>query len=152
MLLSWRYPPPYDRYNLGTGNPQEDLPCLLDTQNAFHAILNNRGEMEGFCSFGLDGQVPGGCYRDDALDIGLGIRPDLVGQGCGKQYAEAVARYGAIQYSAPCLRVTIATFNQRAQRVWLGLGFQPVERFVKVNSADTFVVMTRAAVSTPVST
>ncbi len=144
-LLNWRYPPPYDRYNFATDNPQEDLRYLLDTQNAFHAILNNRGAMVGFCSFGPDGQVSGGGYHDDALDIGLGICPDLVGQGHGKQYAAAVANYGATQYKAQRLRVTIAAFNQRAQRVWLGLGFQPVERFIKVDSEDAFVVMSRSA-------
>ena len=144
LMLNWRYPPPYDRYNFDTDIPQATLQYLLDSQNAFYAILNPQTELKGFCSFGPDGQVPGGAYPDNALDIGMGIRPDLVGQGHGKQYAEAVADYGATRYNTQRLRVTIAAFNHRAQRVWQGLGFLPVERFVKANSEETFVVMTRA--------
>ena len=141
-ILTWRYLPPYDGYNFDPHTAQADLDYLLDPQNAFCAILNQSGELEGYCSFGLDGQVPGGDYKAEALDIGMGIRPDLVGQGRGKDYAQAVIRYGAEHYGARLLRVTIATFNTRAQRVWQKLGFEPIETFIKTNSEETFVVMT----------
>jgi RimJ/RimL family protein N-acetyltransferase len=117
------------------------LRYLLDPENAFYAISNLQGELEGYCSFGADGRVPGGNYTAEALDIGMGIRPDLVGQGCGKLYAQAVARYGADRYQAQQLRVTIAQFNQRAQRVWEQLGFDRVEKFVKIDSREQFVIM-----------
>lgn len=140
-ILNWRYMPPYDYYNFDTDNIQKDLYYLLDSKNAFCAILNLRGELEGYCSFGSDGQVPGGDYSAEALDIGMGIRPDLVGQGRGKQYAQAVLRYGANQYRVQDLRVTIAEFNKRAQRVWEQLGFQQAERFIKFGSEEEFVMM-----------
>ncbi|MEA5574092.1 GNAT family N-acetyltransferase [Calothrix sp. UHCC 0171] len=143
-ILNWRYTSPYDYYNFDADTVQEDLRYLLDVKNAFCAILNLQGELEGYCSFGSDGQVPGGDYSAEALDIGMGIRPDLVGQGRGKQYAQAVARYGAKQYGAQQLRVTIAEFNKRAQRVWEQLGFEPVEKFIKIGSGEKFVVMTCA--------
>ena len=91
-----------------------------------------------------EGQVSGGHYSAEALDIGMGIRPDLIGQGRGKLYARAVARYGTNRYGANQLRVTIAAFNQRAQRVWRQLGFEQVEKFVKMVSGEEFVVMTCA--------
>jgi [ribosomal protein S18]-alanine N-acetyltransferase len=140
-ILNWRYTFPYDYYNFDTNTLQEDLCYLLDSKNAFCSILNLQEELEGYCSFGSDGQVLGGDYRDKALDIGMGIRPDLVGQGRGKYYAQAVAEYGAHQYGIQQLRVTIAGFNKRAQRVWEQLGFEQVEKFVKINSGDEFVVM-----------
>lgn len=140
-ILNWRYTSPYDYYNFNPNTLQEDLCYLLDSKNAFCAILNLQEELEGYCSFGLDGQVLGGDYSDKALDIGMGIRPDLVGQGRGKCYAQAVAEYGAHQYGTQQLRVTIAGFNKRAERVWEQLGFEQVERFVKINGGDEFVVM-----------
>lgn len=143
-ILGWRYPPPYDVYNARPENHQAELWHLLNPQNAFFAILNRDGELEGYGSFGPDGQVPGGDYRDPALDIGMGIRPDLTGQGKGRHYARAVAWYGAQHYQPEQLRVTIAAFNQRAQRVWRSLGFKPVETFCKPNSDQGFVVMVRA--------
>ncbi|MEO0455650.1 MAG: GNAT family N-acetyltransferase [Cyanobacteria bacterium P01_A01_bin.114] len=141
-ILSWKYASPYDYYNFDPDTFQEDLCYLLDSRNAFFAILNRHRELEGYCSFGTDGQVPGGNYSAEALDIGMGIRPDLVGQGFGRRYAQAVSKYGATQYGGQQLRVTIAGFNQRAQRVWAQLGFERVETFVKIGSEAVFVVMT----------
>jgi ribosomal-protein-alanine N-acetyltransferase len=143
-ILNWRYTPPYDYYNFDADTIQEDLRYLLDSKNAFCAILNLKGELEGYCSFGSDGQVPGGEYSSEALDIGMGIRPDLVGQGRGRQYAQAGVRYGTSQYGAQRLRVTIAEFNKRAQRVWEQLGFEQVEKFVKIGSEEEFVIMAYA--------
>lgn len=142
-ILTWRYPHPYDCYNFDTDTAQADLSYLLNPENAFFAILNRQGELEGYCSFGLDGQVPGGDYSADALDIGMGIRPDLVGQGRGKYYAQAVAQHGLEHCDARQLRVTIATFNKRAQRVWATLGFKPVTTFTKTYGGRSFVVMSK---------
>lgn len=141
---------PYDYYNFKANTTQEDLRYLLDKKNAFFALLNLRGQLEGSCSFGSDGQVLGGCYTTQALDIGMGIKPDLVGQGRGKLYALAVARYGINQYEVEQLRVTVAQFNKRAQRVWQQLGFEQVERFVKVGTKEEFVIMTCAVFSLPI--
>jgi [ribosomal protein S18]-alanine N-acetyltransferase len=143
-ILDWRYTPPYDFYNFNADNLLEDLYYLLNPKNAFHAILNPLGELEGFCSFGADGQVPGGNYRVEALDLGMGIRPDLTGQRHGEEYVQAVTKYGADRYGAQLLRVTIAQFNKRAQRVWAKLGFKQVEEFAKIGSGVKFVIMTRA--------
>ena len=118
------------------------MPYLLEKKNAFFALLNLQGQLEGYCSFDSDGRVLGGCYSTQALDIGMGIRPDLVGHGQGKLYAQAVARQGINQYEAEQLRVTVAHFNKRAQRVWQQLGFEQVEKFVKVGTEEEFVIMT----------
>jgi RimJ/RimL family protein N-acetyltransferase len=144
-IIKWRYSSPYDYYNFDADAIQEDLHYLIDAKNDFWAILNLQGELEGYCSFGLDGRVPGGDYSAEALDIGMGIRPDLVGQGRGKHYAQAVIGHGTSQYRPQQLRVTIAEFNKRAQRVWAQLGFEQVEKFIKIDNGEEFVVMTRTA-------
>lgn len=140
-ILRWRYLPPYDSYDFDFDTVQEDLCYLIDPKNAFYAILNVHEELEGYCSFGADGQVPGGDYCTEALDIGMGMRPDLVGQGYGKHYAQAVVRYGVNQYKAQQCRVTIAEFNKRAQRVWEQVGFEQVGRFIKTGTEEEFVIM-----------
>ncbi|MEO0406684.1 MAG: GNAT family N-acetyltransferase, partial [Cyanobacteria bacterium P01_A01_bin.135] len=115
-IVSWHYPAPYDIYNVEPEHRQADVDYLLHPQNSFFAILGADGGLEGYCSFGRDGQVLGGDYSSPALDICMGIRPDLTGQGNGHRYAQAVIRYGFQHYGAKQLRVTIAAFNQRAQR------------------------------------
>ena len=140
-ILEWRYISPYDRYNFDASTFDRDLSYLLDRQNAFFAILNSQEELQGYCSFGSDGRVSGGQYDTNALDIGMGIRPDLTGRGNGKQYARSVAEYAINLYKAKQLRVTIAKFNQRAQRVWKQLGFRQVKKFTKVGTEDEFIIM-----------
>ena len=80
-ILTWRYPPPYDIYNFQAETHQTDLNYLLDPDNAFFVILNPHNQLDGYCSFGTDGQVPGGSYTDSALDIGMGLRPRFSGPG-----------------------------------------------------------------------
>lgn len=144
-ILSWCYASPYDFYNFKPETHHSDLSYMLDPKNAFFAILNEHKTLEGFCSFGKDGQVLGGSYEAPALDIGFGLRPDLTGKGKGRGYAESVVEYGVSRYRAIFLRVTVATFNQRALRVWRYLNFEPAETFVSPNSGTEFVTMTREA-------
>ena len=139
-VLSWRYAHPYDCYNF-KGTLESGLVEFLHPDNSFHAILNAQGRLESYCSFGADGQVPGGDYRTKALDLGLGIRPELTGKGHGKYYARAVMAYGFEHYKAQRLRVTIAAFNKRAQRVWRKLGFKPEEAFTKLSTEERFLIL-----------
>ena len=141
-VLSWRYDPPYDCYNFNGQNIAAELQYLTASESAFFSISNPFNELEGFCSFGKDGQVPGGSYQFQALDIGMGLRPDLTGQGQGRKYAEAVAQYAMALHHTDLLRVTIAAFNERAQKVWSHIGFEITSTFLKSNSESEFVVMT----------
>ena len=138
-IISWRYEPPYDVYNLE--DTEGTLQYALDPSNRFFAMKDASGALVGFCSFGEDGQVPGGDYSESALDIGMGIRPDLTGQGRGVDYAASVVEYAHQAFSPRCLRVTIASFNTRAQRVWDVNGFHPIQQFIHATSGLDFVVM-----------
>src|SRR5687768_8191498 len=128
-ILKWKYEAPYDMYNLDSSDPEDTLRYLLDPQNAFYSIHRQQGQLEAYCSFGQDGQVSGGDYSTPALDIGLGLRPDLTGQGHGSDYVNAVIDFAHSIYSPEQLRVTIAVFNGRALRVWEKAGFQVMQKF-----------------------
>jgi GNAT superfamily N-acetyltransferase len=140
-ILDWQYEPPYDIYNLASPDPEGVLQYLLDPQNAFYSIYGQMGNLEAFCSFGPDGQVNGGDYSTPALDIGLGVRPDLTGQRRGSQYISAVIDFAIHTYSPERLRVTIADFNSRAMRVWEKAGFQVVQKFQGGWTNMDFVIM-----------
>ena len=81
----------------------------------------------------------------------MGIRPDLVGRGYGKQYAIATLKHAErhakehaeSKYGTQRFRVTIAGFNQRAQSLWKQLGFRQARLFTQANSKEPFVIMTR---------
>jgi GNAT superfamily N-acetyltransferase len=139
-IIEWRYEPPYDIYNLDGGDTDEMVQELLTPEYRYHAILSNRGTLVAFCCFGADARVPGGDYGEEALDIGLGVRPDLTGQGEGSRHVQAVLDYARRTWSPRAVRVTIAEFNTRAQRVWCKAGLQPVQRFESTYSGRPFVI------------
>lgn len=97
----------------------------------------------GFCSFGEDGQVHGGDYNVPALDIGMGVCPDLIGKGRGICYIEAVLNFAHKEFNPSMYRVTIATFNQRALRVWYEAGFHPINTFESKSQGVTFVILVK---------
>ncbi len=80
-----------------------------------------------------------------ALDIGLGVRPDLTGQGRGATFANEVIEFGKRTYAPARLRVTIAAFNHRAQRVWDKMGFKRVQTFTRPGAQFDFVILEREA-------
>jgi [ribosomal protein S18]-alanine N-acetyltransferase len=143
-ILHWQYEAPYDIYNLAPSDPETTLRYLLDPQNAFHGIYGQQGHLEAYCSFGPDGQVTGGDYSTPALDIGLGVRPDLTGQGHGAEYVNAVIDFAWHTYAPDRLRVTIAAFNRRALRVWEKAGFQAVQSFEGGWKNLHFVILIKA--------
>ncbi len=143
LMTSWHYPPPYDIYNLNHPPSEQEIADWLDPAIHCHALVNGDGEMLAFVTFGPDGQVGGGDYSADALDIGMGVRPDLTGQGLGRRFAQAVIKFAIATYQPSALRVTIAAFNQRAIRVWENLEFQPVQQFPSRFDQREFITFLR---------
>jgi [ribosomal protein S18]-alanine N-acetyltransferase len=143
-MLSWRYEPPYDMYNIISVNEEEDVRFFTNPQNNYYAMLDVSSDFVGFCCYGVDARVPGGDYSLEALDIGMGMRPNLTGQGRGSEFARAALDHALKIYHPDFCRVTIAGINQRARRVWENLGFKMVQTFQKSNSGMEFVIMTAA--------
>jgi RimJ/RimL family protein N-acetyltransferase len=146
-IVAWRYPGQYDIYNTSDADVEEDVRMLMDPRYAYHAVLDGGGFLVGFCCFGADAQVPGGDYADmGALDVGLGLRPDLAGQGRGLGFLEAILEFAQRELEATRFRATIALFNVRSRRVFAKAGFAEVQRFTSASARPLeFVVMTRAA-------
>ena len=80
---------------------------------------------------GPDARVLGGDYSHDAIDLGLGLRPDLTGHGRGRDLVAAVLDRVSEVLANPTLPVTIAAFNIRAIRVWEAAGFAITCRFLR---------------------
>jgi RimJ/RimL family protein N-acetyltransferase len=142
LITSWRYEPPYDIYNLAPPD-EESVRIFLDTQNAYYSITDEHGDLVAFCCFGAEGQVPGGDYSVEALDIGMGMRPDLTGQGRGLTYVKAVLDFARRTFDPTAFRVTVAKFNKRALRVWQKAGFRPVQTFQRSQDGLDFVILLR---------
>ena len=141
-ILSWRYEPPYDFYNLNPDDTEEATRALMDPQNAYYTLSNQLGNLLAYCCFGADAQVRGGDYGVPALDIGLGVHPDLTGQGEGPAFVDAVLEFAQRTYPPAMFRVTVAQFNKRALRVWEEAGFRPTQTFRRPSDGRPFIGLT----------
>lgn len=128
--LHWRYPPPYNVYNMEVDDPTDTIAYFLFAENCYFAVRDSENALVGFCCFGFEGQVPGGDYALEALDVGIGMRPALTGQGLGNEFLAVVLAYAAEEYVPKRLRATIAAFNRRSQRVFQKHGFHWETSFV----------------------
>ena len=178
QIVTWRYPPPYDFYDV----PEEAWPDLLGLGDRFLAAdlpvgvngaprrsgfrsrlprllrlgasdatsaVTGRSVLGGFVCFGHEAQVSGarnaGLYRDAALDIGLGLRPNLTGHGFGAPFLAACLALAALREPHQPLRLAVATFNERAITTYRRAGFQDAGTCQSpVRGRDfPFLVMTR---------
>jgi RimJ/RimL family protein N-acetyltransferase len=140
-IWRWRYPPPYNIYNLDSIPYHEAIEWFLEPTNDYHQIETEQGMLVGFCCFGLDAQVPGGDYQQPGLDLGLGVHPELTGRGLGRVFAGLTITTGIERYQPPVLRVTVASFNQRAIRVWQHLGLREQQHFFHGASLQFFTIL-----------
>lgn len=144
-VLAWHYPAPYGIYNTAPEQVDDDALALADPANHYYLIYEGAGAPVAYCCYGADARVRGGDYGADALDAGLGVRPDLTGQRRGDEFVVAVLEHGRRVFDPVAWRVTIARFNARAQRVWEKAGFQHRQEFEREMDGMPFVVLMKGA-------
>ena len=147
-VVAWRYEEPYALYNADPVQSDETVRALLDPRNRYYAVRTAEDGLVGTFCFGLDARVPGGDYDDaDALDIGLGLRPDLTGRGLGKVFLLAGLAFAREQLvpTPTRFRLTVAAFNRRAIRLYERAGFRPTHLFVRPSDEREFLQLMRPA-------
>lgn len=147
---AWRYPAPYAVYD-GHADP-ETLAELLDPANPYYAVLAGPDrDLWGYFCFGPPARVGGdrfaALYTPDALDVGLGLRPDLTGRGLGLDFLQTGLAFARERFAPARFRLTVAAFNRRALAVYERAGFRATRTFTVEDGAvhREFVVMLRAA-------
>lgn len=131
QVLTWRYEPPYDFYNVELSD--ETMKEMLE--NTYYAVVNEKDEFVGFYCIGEAAQVPAGkevgAYSEDGIDIGIGMHPKLTGQGKGSNFFSFILNHiTEVDLNKP-LRLTVAAFNERAIRLYEKYGFQKKAVFHK---------------------
>ncbi|QHJ69874.1 GNAT family N-acetyltransferase [Planococcus halotolerans] len=138
-ILNWRYSYPYDFYN-NTVN-DESMSEILD--GTYLAVRNEERELFGFYCTGNSAQVPAGrisgVYPAGYIDFGLGMKPAETGHGLGSDFFAYIKREILGQQPEKPLRLTVATFNKRAIRLYEKFGFKKEAEF-KTDFA-TFLTM-----------
>jgi RimJ/RimL family protein N-acetyltransferase len=139
-ICGWRYPGPYAQYDVG----EEAIQTFLDPANAYFGAHNAEGSLVGFCCFGPDAQVSGGAYDEAGLDVGFGLRPDLIGKAWGGGFAQGLLAFGRERFATSVFRVTIAAWNSRSLRLHEHLGFRRTGAFCRTSDGLEFIQMVSA--------
>ena len=126
---SWRYAAPFDLYNGGPDRVDLYVDASGDPFGYYAVATAKNGELVGFCCFGPEARVSGQTPVEATLDVGFGLRPELVSQGFGAELIRAVLSFADERFDATRYRVAIASFNQRSRRLCESAGFRVVRRF-----------------------
>ena len=132
-ITSWQYEKPYDFYNRKA--TQKTIDWLLN--GSYYAVYDETGELVGYYCFGKGAQVPGGnpagAYAaTDAIDIGLGMKPELTGTGMGLAFTQAGVEYAVKHFAPAAIRLSVTTFNKRAIKVYERAGFYTDKVFMSM--------------------
>lgn len=128
IAASWRYPGELSMYDGEPANWQQFL-AVTETGHGYYAVVDH-GDLVGYCCFGPEGRVPGQPGNScDLLDLGGGMRPDLVGQGLGAVGMAAILTYARDRFSPAGFRTAIASFNRRSIVLCRWAGFRTTATF-----------------------
>jgi len=138
-IANWHYEGAHAFYDMDRDT--EDLEELLDPRSwtgKYCAVLNEYGELTGFFCFEKQGE---------AVVIGLGLRPDRTGEGLGQAFVEAGLEYARQKLDPATFRLSVATFNKRAIRVYEKVGFKSDGIFMSQTNGRqyAFLRMVKAA-------
>ena len=121
-IANWHYEGIYAFYDLD--QDIEDMEELLDPRNwadKYYSVVDECGELVGFFCFEQE---------DEALVMGLGLKPDSTGKGFGQIFVEAGLEFAKQKFNPSTFRLSVATFNKRAIKIYKRTGFSPHGTYV----------------------
>ena len=123
-VSAWRYDGELAMYD-GRPGHEEALLVMTAEGYGYYALVQDENFV-GFCCFGPEGRVPGQpAAVDDLLDLGGGLRPDLVGKGLGAVGLPVILAFARERFSPEGFRTAIASFNRRSIVLCRWAGFRP---------------------------
>jgi len=135
-ISGWHYEPPYDFYD--ATSDADDLQELLDPKrrkDAYFSVFDEDSILVGFFQFERAGKT---------VDVGLGMRPDLTGQGLGVEYLLAGLEFARGRYAPDRFTLSVATFNERAILVYERAGFRRNNEYMHHTNGGEYLFLSMA--------
>lgn len=130
IASNWHYNDEYSFYDMDAD--EEDLVEFLDPnqrKESTFAVMNGQ-DIIGYFSFN---RVDKG-----TIDIGLGLKPNLTGNGRGVEFLRAGLDFAKFTYNPDYITLSVATFNQRAIKVYKKVGFKEVQTFMQTTNGGCY--------------
>ncbi|MEN1935354.1 GNAT family protein [Paenibacillus sp. 102] len=130
IAYNWHYEDRYAFYDMEAD--QKDLAEFLDPTIRGETIfaVSENNQLIGFFSF----------TRVDihTVDIGLGMKPKLTGDRLGLAFIKAGLAFCEKKYQPKYITLSVATFNERAIKVYKKAGFEAVGTFIQATNGSCF--------------
>lgn len=130
IAYTWHYEGDYAFYNMEAD--EDDLTEFLDAEQRGQSMfaITSAGELVGFVSVAQPDA--------ETVDIGLGMKPDLTGNGSGRVFVTSILDFVKATYSPHRITLSVAAFNVRAIRVYEACGFTRIGSFQQPTNGSTF--------------
>lgn len=130
IAYTWHYEGDYAFYDMEAD--KDDLAEFIDAEQRGRSVfaITSDTELVGFVSV----------TRPDAetIDIGLGMKPNLTGNGSGRAFVTSILDFVKTTYSPHRITLSVAAFNVRAIRVYEACGFKQTGSFQQPTNGSTF--------------
>ncbi len=111
---SWKYDGEYAFYDMAAyPEDYEEIMCPNLRGNRYFSVFDNDALIGFFCVE----------QEESFIELGLGLRPDLTGHGKGSVFLEEILCYVKKRYLFESIHLDVASFNQRAIKVYKRAGF-----------------------------
>lgn len=119
QVEAWHYEPPYDFYDLAADPADAATTRDPTMRDHYRAVIGDDGRLAAY--WWLE-------PKEDAFEVGLGLRPDLTGRGLGEAIFRAELDYAREHWAPTTFRLFVTVWNARAIRLYERLGFREVGR------------------------
>jgi len=141
QISEWIYENEYSIYSFH--QTDDTIKELMNGE--YYAYIDRYNDLTGYFCFGKSAQIPTieeGVYDSQMLDIGLGMKPILCGKGYGCSFVKSGLDFAQGNFDIKRIRLTVATFNTRAIRIYEKIGFQPFSSVTHRKTQKKFQIMT----------
>jgi [ribosomal protein S18]-alanine N-acetyltransferase len=130
IAFKWHYDGDYSFYDIEAD--AEDLAEFLNPEERGDTTFAVSKDKELVAFFSVSR------IADGIFDIGLGMRPDLTGKGNGIEFLSTGINFVQSEFKSEKITLSVATFNQRAIKLYRKVGFKDVETFMQDTNGSTF--------------
>ena len=117
IARKWYYKDKYSFYDME--NDPEDFEEIITPElreNKYYQVLNDKDELVGyFCLERLS---------EEKVEVGLGLRPDLTGQGWGLKFVKEIETFIQDNFDYKVVVLSVASFMTCAIKVYQRAGFK----------------------------
>lgn len=115
-IIDWHYEGEYSFYDLS--HYPEDIEEILEANRygvSLFSVLDREGNLIGYLNYADEGED---------LEIGVALRPDLVGKGIGSSLLQVGMDFARSRFIFKRFQIRVWKLNQRAIRVYEREGFR----------------------------